>query len=126
MSIWSDIKAIFEKIEKKEPAVATVAEQTLTSVSVVIESVLDVAGQEAEASAIAKVVAVAESSLKAVTAVVTAAGPTATVSSVLSAVVTNLESLLTAGQIKDPAVLSKVTALVNLAVVELKNVIASF
>lgn len=126
MSIWSDIKAIFEKIEKKEPAIATVAEQTLTSVSVVIESVLDVAGQEAEASAIAKVVAVAESSLKAVTAVVTAAGPTATVSSVLSAVVTNLESLLTAGQIKDPAVLSKVTALVNLAVVELKNVIASF
>lgn len=126
MSLWSDIKAIFAKIEKKEPAVATVAEQTLSSISIVVESVLDVSGQEAEAAAIAKVVAVAESALKAVTAVVTAAGPTATVSSALNAVVANLESLLTAGQIKDPATLAKVEALVNLAITEVKNVIASF
>jgi hypothetical protein len=126
MSIWSDIKSIFAKIEKKEPAVATVAEQTLTSVSVVVESILDVSGQEAEASAISGAVAIALSSLKAVTAVVTAAGPTATVSSVISAIVANLESLLTAGQIKDPATLAKVTALVNLAVTELKNVLVSF
>lgn len=126
VSLFSDIKALFAKIEKKEPAVATVAEQTLNSVSIVIESVLDVSGQEAEATAIAEAVAIAESSLKAVTAVVTAAGPTATVSSALSAVVANLEGLLTAGQIKDPATLAKVTALVNLAVVEIKNVLASF
>lgn len=126
MSLFSDIKSLFAKIEKKEPAIATVAEQTLTSVSIVIESVLDVSGQTAEASAVAGVVAIALSSIKAVTAVVTAAGPTVTVSSALSAVVANLESLLTAGQIKDPATLSKVTALVNLAVTELKNVLASF
>ena len=126
MSLWSDIKSIFEKVEKKEPAVADVAEQTLDSVSVVVESVLDLTGQEAEASAIARVVVIAQSALKAVTAVVSAAGPTATVSSTLSAVVANLEGLLTAGQIKDPATLAKVTALVNLAVTEIKNVLGSF
>ena len=126
MSLWSDIKSIFAKIEKKEPAVATVAEQTLTSVSVVVESILDVSGQEAAASAVAGAVAIALSSLKAVTAVVSAAGPTATVSSTLSAVVANLEGLLTAGQIKDPTTLAKVTALVNLAVTEIKNVLGSF
>ena len=126
MSLWSDVKAIFTKIEKKEPAVADVAEQTLTSVSVVVESILDVSGQVAEASAIARVVVIAQSALKAVTAVVSAAGPTATVSSALSAVVANLEGLLTAGQIKDPATLAKVTALVNLAVTEIKNVLGSF
>ena len=126
MSLFSDIKSLFEKIEKKEPAVASVAEATLNSVSLALETVLDITGQEAEASAIARVVVVAESSLKAVTAVVNAAGPSATASSALSAVVANLNGLLVAGQVKNPDTLAKFTALVNLAISEVKNVIASF
>lgn len=124
VSIFSSIESVLSKVEGKVPAVISVASLTLSSLSVVVESILDVTGQEAEASAIASAVAIAQGAMAAVSATMTAAGgSTATIASTLQAVVANLQSLLTAGQIKNSTVLAQVTALVNLAATEIENVI---
>jgi hypothetical protein len=124
VSIFSDVEAVLTKIAGKAPAVISVASLTISSLSVAIESILDVTGQEAEASGIAGVVAIVQAGLSAVSATIGAAGATPTVSSALNALLANLQGLLTAGQIKNPATLTEVTALVNIVVGEIKSVIA--
>lgn len=123
-SIFKGIGGIFKKLFAAEPKMAQIITATITVIAPLVETILVVTGQEPEAAAVELVIEQVEADLTAITGLVQSSGITPTLTSVLNAVVANLESLLTAGQIKDPAVVKTVTATVGVIVGELKAIIA--
>lgn len=123
-SIFRDIGGIFKKLFAAEPKITQVVIATITVIAPLVETILVVTGQEVEARAVELVIEQVETDLTAITALVQSSGVTPTLTSVLNAVVENLESLLTAGQIKDPNTIKTVTATVGVIVGELKAIIA--
>ena len=121
-SLGSEIEAFLEKVSKDEPKVEPVVSATLTAVGITVEGILAVTGQEAEAAAIAAIVSEIQLDLATVNAVITTTGTSPTLNTTLNAIVTNLKSILASGNIKDPATVTAVTAIVNLAVTEIEQI----
>lgn len=121
----SKIEVIFTKLFGSAPAVLQTVSATLTVVAPLVESILALTGNEAAAATILVVVSQVESDITAVDALVQSTGATPTLTSVLTAIVSNLKTLLTAGDIKDAATLSKVTAIVDTIVAEFEAILSA-
>jgi hypothetical protein len=103
------IEKTFTKILKTTPTVLSIIDTTLSYTSVLIEVIVErIAGTTAEAEA-AKVLAEVRSDIAVLQAVLYDTGTSATVSSLLDAIITNLKALEAAGHISDTATLALVT-----------------
>jgi hypothetical protein len=125
-SIFEKVISVFEKLFKETPKFEQAASAALTVIAPLVETILIVAGEEPLAAVIENVVSQIKTDLAAAAALVETSGATPTLSSVLQATLVNLKSLLTAGDIKDPATLQKVTAVVETIVAELQAIISAF
>lgn len=123
-SFFSSVESEFKKLFGSAPAVLQTVSGTLTVVAPLISTILVLTGEEPEAAAVAVVVSQVQSDIAAVSALIKSSGSTPTVTSVLTAVIANLKDLLTAGDIKNPETLTKVTAAVNVIVSEFEAVLA--
>ena len=123
-TIFESIESDFAKIFSKAPTVLQVVETDIAVVAPVVETIIALTGNEAAAAAITVVVNQVEVDLTTALTVIKTSGSSPNVKSVLQAVVANLGSILSAGDIKDSATLAKVEAAVNLVVSELNVVIA--
>lgn len=111
-TLASKVEAAFVKLFQEEPKVEEAAVSTLNVIAPLVVAITAATGQEAEAAAIAAVVSVVKSDLAAVQVTLNQAGAgttNTTATSLLAAVNANLASLLSAGFIKNPATLAKVT-----------------
>jgi hypothetical protein len=123
-TIFESIESDFAKLFSKAPTVLQVVETDIAVVAPVVETIIALTGNEAAAAAITVVVNQVEVDLTTALTVIKTSGSSPNVKSVLQAVVANLGSILSAGDIKDAATLAKVEAAVNLVVSELNVVIA--
>ena len=123
-TIFESIESDFSKLFSKAPTVLQVVETDIAVVAPVVETIIALTGNEAAAAAISVVINQVEVDLTTALTVIKTSGSTASVKSVLQAVVSNLPAILSAGDIKDAATLAKVEAAVNLVVSELNVVIA--
>jgi hypothetical protein len=123
-TIFESIESDFSKLFSKAPTVLQVVSTDIAVVAPVVETIITLTGNEAGAAGVALVVNQVEVDLTTALTVIKTSGSTASVKSVLQAVVSNLPAILSAGDIKDAATLAKVEAAVNLVVSELNVVIA--
>jgi hypothetical protein len=123
MSIFGKIESWFKKVfstttwEQK-------AKATLTVIAPLLETIVALSAGEPAAATVASIIAEVQSDLGAAAALIGQAGSTPTLRSVLESVKSNLQSLLTAGHIKNPETQTKVTAAVNTIVGELEAVLS--
>lgn len=123
-TIFESIESDFAKLFSKTPTVLQVVSTDIAVVAPIVETIIALTGNEAGAAGVAFVVNQVEVDLTTALTVIKTSGSTASVKSVLQAVVANLPQILSAGDIKDAATLAKVEAAVNLVVSELNVVIA--
>jgi hypothetical protein len=124
MNIWSDIKGIehtvvswlakeYAKFYKAEPTIDSIVDSTVKYVEIGLPIVLDVTGEAVLDPAIEAVLNEVVSDLKVVSATVYDFGPSPSAATILSSVQANLSGLETAGHVKDPAKVAKLTLIVN-------------
>jgi len=108
----SDFEKVYVKLFQAEPAIETTVVGVIGVVAPLVVAIVAATGNEPEALAIAAITSVVKSDLAVVQTTLNAAGAgtaNASVKSTLTAINTNLASLLTAGMIKSPATLATVT-----------------
>jgi hypothetical protein len=132
MSLISKVESIFSSFDKEfvklfgsAPAVLTTVSGTLTVVAPLISTILVITGNEPAALAVSAVVVQVQADLATAQTLIKSTGNTPTVTAVLNAIVTNLKSLLTAGDIKDSKTLGEVTVAVNTVVAEVEAIISA-
>jgi len=124
MSFFGSIGKFFKKAFGSEQTWERIASTALTVVAPLTETIVGLTAGEPAGAAVAAIMTEIQNDLAAVNAVVnTAGGSSATVESTLKSVIANLQSLLTAGHIKDPATLSKVTVIVNTLTAEIEAIL---
>lgn len=123
MSFFSSIGNFFKKVFGSEAAWERIASATITVIAPLTETIIALTAGEPASAALAAVIEQIQNDLAAVNAVVTTAGSsTVDVNSLLTSIEVNLQTLLTAGQIKNPATLAQVTAIVDMLLGEIKAI----
>lgn len=122
-SLFSKIKSIFKKLFGMEPKIAQAISATITVVAPLLETILIVLGDAPVAAIVSDIVETIQTDLAAATALVQSSGATPTLTGVLNAVVTNLNSILSAADVKDPVTLEKLTTIVNTLVAEIQAIL---
>ncbi len=124
MSLFSKIGLWFKKVFGSEAAWERIASATITVIAPLVETIVSLTASEPASAEVTAVVNQIQGDLAAVNLVITSAGGSnVTISSLLSAIETNLQTLLTDGQIKDPATLAKVTSVVDLVIGEIQAIL---
>ena len=108
---------------KKEPAIESIVDSTVSYVEIGLPIVLGATGEAALDPIVEGVLNEAVGDLKVVSATIYDFGPSPNAASIVSSVQANLASLETAGHVKDPAKVAKLSLIVN-AVGALAAVIA--
>lgn len=98
---------------KEEPLIDGIVDSTVKYVEIGLPIVLDATGEAALEPAVEGVLNEVVSDLKVVSATVYDFGPSPSTASILSSVQANLNSLETAGHVKDAAKLAKLKMIVN-------------
>jgi len=131
LSFFSKIGGFFSKLFGKAPSALQIASTTLTLVAPAAEEIYALVTKDPQDAAEAQnVVAEVQADLAAASTLIAQshANPTADTYQKLDAIIgsvkANLQSLLTAGHIKNPDTLNKVTTIVNLACGELDAISA--
>lgn len=122
-SLFSKIKSIFKKLFSMEPKLAQAISATITVVAPLLETILVVIGDAPVAVVVSGIVEKIQTDLAAATALVETSGATPTLTSVLNSVITNLNTILTAADVKDPATQEKLTTIVNTLVAEIQAIL---
>ena len=123
MSLFSEVEGFFKKFFSKAPSTTVVSLAVVNTIAPLAETVIalvDPALETVAAPIITEIqadLAVLSNTLK--------NGSTSNVTTLVSAIQTNLSALLTAGHIKDPASVAKATGLVNLIKSELSVIAPS-
>ena len=125
MTVWSKVEAWFKKVFSKAPGWEKTASAVLTYVAPLLETVIALTAGEPAAAAIATVVGKVQSDMAVAAVTIEDANASVSLTGVLTSIQTNLSSLLTAGQITDAATVTKVTAVVNTIIAEIKAVAAA-
>lgn len=122
-TIFTDIGNIFKKLFGTEPKLAQTVTATIAVCAPLVETIVVLTASEADAVAVQNVVEQVQADFTAITALVQTSGPTPTLLGVLNAVQVNLGQLLTAGDIKDPVTLAKVTTVVDSVIQEIAAIV---
>lgn len=122
MTFFSKIEGWFSKVFSKAPSWQQTASATLTVAAPLLETIVTLSAGEGAGEEVGKIVAEVQSDMAAASALITSSGPTPTLNSVLGSITGNLGALLTAGHIKDPGTLEKVTSVVNTIVGEVEAI----
>lgn len=108
------------------------ASTTLNVVGPLIESIVTLTDNEADADEIAQVISTVQTDLTTISNLISSLGNVADSTStiaeivtILNAIKTNLAALLTAGQIKNPATLTQVESIVNMVINEIEAILAA-
>lgn len=112
-SLASKVEAAFSKLFQEEPKVEQIVVSVISAVAPTVVAITAATGNEAESAAIAGIVSIVKSDLAAVQVTLNEAGAgtgDVSVKSIFTSINTNLATLLSAGYIKDPATLAKVTS----------------
>lgn len=112
-SFASKFENELEKLWNKAPSLETVALTTLTFVGPILETVFTIEGGSAVGNAVTTAINVAEQDLTAAKALITAIGPTVSVQSLISGVISDLSGLLKAAKVTNPTSVSNVTLVVS-------------
>ena len=123
-TIYNALKNFFLKLDKDEPQIEKAAALTLQVAAPLVETIVGLTAGEAAAAEIAVIVTDVQTEMANVQTTLAAAGPAPTVTSALTAIVSNLKALLTGAQIKNPATLSKVSTVVETVVGEVEAIIS--
>jgi hypothetical protein len=132
MTFFNKIVSFFEGIFGNSNWEKT-ASTTPLVVTPLVESIVTLTAGETDAAQVSKVVTEIQTDLTKVAALITslqagtatASSVTTEISAVLDAVQANLDSLLTAGHIKDPATLAKVESITTMIIGEVKAILAA-
>lgn len=100
-------------LEGKAPQIEKVIDAGLAYIGPALQLALVSIGEPAAAALVGGVVAKAQNDLNAASALITDFGPTPTAASIFASVETNLNGLLAAGQITNPASIAAITKAVN-------------
>lgn len=123
-SFFSEVETEFKKLFGSAPAALQTASAVITVVAPLVESLIALTGNEAAAAAIAVVVKQVEVDITAVQVTLKSVGSPLSLVGVLDAIVSNLKTLLTAGDIKDAKTLEVVTSVVNTIVAEFESILS--
>jgi hypothetical protein len=125
MTFFAKVEAWFKKVFTKAPGWEKTASAVLTYVAPLLETVVALtAGSPAE-TFVAGVIGKVQSDMAVAAVTIEDATSSVSLTGVLTSIQTNLSSLLTAGQITDAATVTKVTAVVNTIIAEIKAVAAA-
>jgi hypothetical protein len=128
-SFFSKVAHVFGNIFSKAPSVLQTARSVIGFVGPLVTGILPLVGGEEYAAETGKIIAEIESDLATAGTLISQAhgAPSTdaltTISNSLVAANNNLGALLSAGHIKDPATVAKVTAVVNTVTGELQAVV---
>ena len=125
-TIFGKLKKFFEELDKDEPKIEKAAALTLGLAAPLLEEIVGLTSGAANATLVATAVAAIQKDMADVQTALTAAGPTPTVTSLLNAVLANLNTLLTDGGIKDSATLTKVSTIVKTITEEVEAILKEF
>lgn len=103
----------FQAIEKNEPAVEKIADTALTYAKMILPTILVAEGDPVAAAIALKTMNQAQNDMTAVQGVITDVGASPTVASKIASISTNIGTLLTVGQVKDPKSAANITNVVN-------------
>ncbi len=124
MSIFSKVGSWFKKVFGSAAKDEQVVSATLAVIAPLTETIIALTAGEPAAAAIAAIVKEVQVDLAtAATLATTAGGSSVTIKSFLDAVVSNLKTLLSAGQIKDPVTATKVSATITGIIEEVEAIL---
>jgi len=121
MSFFSKVEAFLKKVFGSAKFENT-ARAALTIVAPLTETIVGLVAGEPAAAAVGAIINQVQSDLGVAATVIGEADQTPTLDGALSAVTSNLQTLLTAGHISDPTTLAKVTTVVNTIVGEVEAI----
>lgn len=122
-TIFDKIKKLFEDIDAAEPEIEKAISITLNVLTPILGTVISLTAGSVVGSEVENIIIAVNTELTNVQNILNQAGPTPTITTLLSAIVANLTSLLQGAFIKDPVVLAKVEMVINVVVGELQAII---
>ena len=103
----------YAALYKNEPTIEQIVDTTINYAEPALIILLDAAGGSAAAPEVTSIITEVQADLKVVSALIYDFGPTPTAATIAEGVQNNLNSLLTAGHVKDPATVAKLQLIIK-------------